>query len=79
MNVDIGVDWWLLTLVLGPSPPTSVEEFLRQLGLDHYWESFKEMGFDTLDTLQDLNEAILSGMKVVLSHQGKLCATLKNL
>jgi hypothetical protein len=37
------------------------------------------MGFDSLDTLQDINEAILTDMKVTIGHQGKLLCNIKDL
>jgi hypothetical protein len=49
------------------------------LGLDRYWEVFKEMGFDTLDALQDINESILNTMKIAIDHQGRLLRKIKEL
>ncbi len=59
--------------------PVSVEEFLVQLNLGNYWEIFKQTGFDTLDTLQDLNKSILNEMKVARGHQSKLLRKAKEL
>jgi hypothetical protein len=56
-----------------------VQDFLQQLGLDCYWGAFKEMGFDTVDTLQDITEANLNAMKVAVGHQGKLLRKIKEL
>lgn len=54
------------------SPPTTVEDFLAQLQLSKYWTAFERMGFDTLDALQDLNEAVLEDMEVAKGHQGRI-------
>lgn len=59
--------------------PTSVEEFLEQLSLNKYWDTFKQMGFDELDTLEDINEVTLNAMNVALGHQGKLMRKIKEL
>jgi hypothetical protein len=37
------------------------------------------MGFDTLDTLQDITEANLNAMKVAVGNQGKLLRKIKEL
>lgn len=52
--------------------PTSLEDFLTQLNLAKYWDVFSQMGFDTLDSLQDLNEQILEDMQVAKGHQGRV-------
>ena len=59
--------------------PTSVQEFLQQLGLEHYLESFNKTGFDQLDTLQDVKESTLVDMQVALGHRGKLLRNIKKL
>jgi hypothetical protein len=59
--------------------PTSVQEFLQQLDLERYWNSFDRMGFDKLDTLQDLKESTLTTMEVALGYQGKLLCSIKKL
>lgn len=59
--------------------PASVQDFLKQLDLECYWDMFKGMGFDLLDTLQDITESILDDMKVAIGHQGKLMCKIKEL
>ena len=39
---------------------TSVEDFLKQLQLGNYWNTFRENRFNMLDTLKDLTESALN-------------------
>jgi hypothetical protein len=52
--------------------PTSVEDWLKDIGLECYWDKFKEHGFDRLDTLQDLNKPALQDLGIPLGHHGLL-------
>jgi len=50
--------------------PISMEEFLKQLKLECYWDTFRENCFDELDSLEDLSEGALDKMGVALGHKG---------
>jgi hypothetical protein len=52
--------------------PTSVEDFLKQLKVECYFDVFVRNGFDELDTIEYLTEKALSDMKVAIGHQGKI-------
>jgi hypothetical protein len=49
-----------------------MEEFLKQLKLEVYWQIFRDEGFDELDSLEDLSEGALDKMGVALGHKGKI-------
>lgn len=58
--------------IVASGTPGSMEDFLNQLNLTKYWDVFARMGFDTLDTLQDLSEKVLEEMEVATGHQGRI-------
>jgi hypothetical protein len=56
-----------------------MEEFLKQLKLECHLDIFIENGFDSLDTLEDLDVNALDDMKISLAHKGKLLRRVKEL
>jgi hypothetical protein len=62
-----------------PTLPTSMEEFLKQLKLECYWETFQENRFDELGSLEDLTEGALDKMGVALGHKGRILRRVKEI
>jgi hypothetical protein len=57
----------------------TVEEFLEQLKLQHYWNVFKNNGFEEFDMLKYVDTNALNKMEVLLGHQGKLLERLQEI
>ncbi|RMD43913.1 hypothetical protein DV735_g1172, partial [Chaetothyriales sp. CBS 134920] len=51
---------------------TEVAEYLERLGLEQYLDAFIGEGFDTLDTLLDIQETDFDALNVKLGHRRKL-------
>jgi len=61
------------------SLPLTVEEFLKQLKLQRYWDVFKDNGFEELDMLKYLDANTLKEMWILLGHQGKLLERMQEI
>ncbi|KAJ9652966.1 hypothetical protein H2198_007809 [Neophaeococcomyces mojaviensis] len=51
---------------------TDIESFLQRLGLHQYYDAFLEEGFDTWETVLDIQESDLEALNVKLGHRRRL-------
>jgi hypothetical protein len=52
--------------------PTTVEDWLNEMGLARYWTTFKDNGYDIIGALAGLNEATLDLLGITLNGHREL-------
>lgn len=67
-------------MITGREIFTSVEEWLASIKMGQYWETFRDNGFDLLETLTGVDDSVLEsiGIKMV-GHRTLLCRKIKDL